>query len=139
MKAATLLSLVLVGAMSTGVIYAESGDSKGFEKLKERWEKRHTEKEAMREKLESELKQQDAALEKVQGELKSASSGDKKIEALTAAVNTLIDQRREMHKRMENFGEKMRRHAHDMKEKFQKGAESMTPPAAEPSTSPAEH
>ncbi len=111
-----------------GMVYAETGTTEshpGLQGLKERWSKRHQLRESFREKLEAELKSQDEALEKVQKDLKSATTEDKKIEALTAAVNTLIDQRREMHKRMEAFGEKMRQHQKELKEK---GSETTTPP-----------
>jgi len=90
--------------MSTGIVCAESGS---LQKMKDRWEKRHAQREEIREKIEGELKKQDAELEKVQSDLKSASS-DKKIDALTAAVNTLIDQRREMHQTMETLGNKLK-------------------------------
>lgn len=101
MKAAQLVGMLVVGALSVGTVaqvQAESG-LPGLEKIKERWEKRFSDRENLRDKIMSDLKQQDTELEKVQHDLKSAT-GEKKIDALAAAVNALIDQRMETNKRM---------------------------------------
>lgn len=105
MKAAKVLSVLLAGAMSTGMVFA--AESGAVQNMKERWEKRQAQREEIREKIEGELKKQDAELDKVQSDLKSAPA-DKKLDALTAAVNVLIDQRREMHHTMETLGNKLK-------------------------------
>ncbi len=105
MKAAKLVGILMAGTLSTMVCGQAVAEHPRLEKIKERWEKRQAEKDQMREKIGAELKKQDAELEKVQENLKSAS-GEKKIDALTAAVNTLIKQRKEMNKQMETHLEK---------------------------------
>gem|GEM_PF-4303387 len=105
MKAVQLVGILMAGALSTMVCGQAMAEQPRLEKIKERWEKRQADKEKFREHLTEELKKQDEELSKVQSDLKSAS-GEKKIDALTAAVNKLIDQRKEMNKQMEKRLEK---------------------------------
>jgi CCR4-NOT transcriptional regulation complex NOT5 subunit len=120
--------MLMAGALSTVVCGQAMAETPRLEKIKERWEKRQGEKAEMREKLEAELKKQDTELEKVQSDLKSAS-GEKKIDALTAAVNTLIEQRRHINKQMEQHLEKAKERG--MK-KGLPGGEAMPSPSVAP-------
>jgi predicted nucleic acid-binding Zn-ribbon protein len=97
--------MLMAGTLSTAICGQAMAEMPRLEKIKERWEKRQADREEMREKIGAELKKQDTELEKVQSDLKSAT-GDKKLDALTAAVNTLIDQRKHMNKQMEQQLEK---------------------------------
>lgn len=54
------------------------------------------------EKMSKEIKAQDAELDKLVQEIDS-SKGEKKLDAMANALKKLIQQRRSMHERMENF------------------------------------
>ncbi len=98
MKTAQLLSIVMVGALSAGTLCAQGMDGGKLGKMQERQARR----EQIREKMRDQMKAQDAELDKAAAEM-NAATGEKKVDAVAAAVNKLIEQRKAMHKELESL------------------------------------
>jgi hypothetical protein len=56
------------------------------------------------------MKEMDAKLESMVAQM-NASKGDKKIQAMAAVINEMVEQRREMHERMTGMMQNMMGHA----------------------------
>jgi predicted phage gp36 major capsid-like protein len=62
-------------------------------------QKKHREMMPRHEKMREEQKVQDAEIEKLQADM-NAATGEKRIDAIVAVVNKLIEQRKTMHEKM---------------------------------------
>ena len=99
MKSTQLLTIVMAGALSSGIVMARSPER----------ESRHERREEMRQwrqQMQEQVKAQDAELDKLQQQINSAS-GQQKVDALAAAVNALIQQRKQMHTQLESFRDRI--------------------------------
>jgi len=138
MKAVKLVGILVAGVMSTSMAFGQALDHGRLNKLKEHRAERRAEREQWRQKLEGELKQQDAELDKVQADLNSAT-GEKKVDALAAAVNKLIDQRKKMHSEMESKIKSIQQRREQMKENLKEaipGGGAMPSPGGSPELAP---
>ena len=99
MKSTHLLNIVIAGGIATGsAIATEPGSGLGG---------RRGELKQWRQQMETQMKQQDAELEKLQQQIDSASGPQQKVDALSAAVKALIQQRKTMHEQFESIRERI--------------------------------
>jgi uncharacterized coiled-coil protein SlyX len=94
----------------------------------------HAWMQEMHQKMEAEMKAEDAELDKLVSEMNTAT-GEKKVDAIAAVVNKLVEQRKAMHQKMETMTEKMgAKRRKWMEEKGTTSPSPSTKPSASPGT-----
>jgi cell division protein FtsL len=94
MKSTRILSVVIEGLLQSSMLFAQTPSGmQGMDKQK------HREMMPMHEKMMEEQKKQDAEIDKLAAEM-NAATGEKRVDAIVAVVNKLIEQRKEMHQEM---------------------------------------
>jgi uncharacterized coiled-coil protein SlyX len=129
----TVIAVIGVGLFSVPAFAQGQGNDKMGGMMK--GHRHHAWMEEMHQKMEAEMKAEDAELDKLVSEMNTAT-GEKKVDAIAAVVNKLVEQRKTMHQKMETMTEKMG--ARRRKWMEEKGTTSPSPsPSAKPSASPA--
>jgi hypothetical protein len=92
---------IAAGLSTTAVLAQGRGSGKGSGAMQQR----RAQMAEMHQKMESEMQKQDAELDKLVSEMNTAM-GDKKVDAIAAVVNKLVEQRKAMHQQMAEMHEK---------------------------------
>jgi hypothetical protein len=97
----------------------------------------HAMMEEMHQKWEAQMKAEDAELDKLVQQM-NAATGEKKVDAMAAVLNKMIEQRKAMHEKMDNMREKMGKMHENMGARHRKWMEKkeMTSPAPGTKASP---
>jgi len=94
MKLTNISAILIAAALGSAALLAqEPGAMQGMDKQK------HREMMPMHEKMMDEQKKQDAEIDKLVAEM-NAATGEKRVDAIVAVVNKLIEQRKAMHQEM---------------------------------------
>ena len=90
MKSRSIIAVVVAGLLQSATLFAQdSGAMKGMDKQK------HREIMPVHAKMIEEQKVQDAEIDKLRAEM-NAATGDKRVDAIVAVLNKLIEQRKTM-------------------------------------------
>ncbi len=88
MKSIRIVAVVITGLLQSATLFAQdSGSMKGMDKQK------HREIMPVHEKLSEEQKRQDAEIDKLLAEM-NAAKGEKRVDAIVAVLNKLVEQRK---------------------------------------------
>ncbi len=94
MKTPITLAVAIAVTLARGTLFAQDlGGMQGMDKRK------HREMMPMHENMMEKQKAQDAEIEKLLAEMKGAT-GDKRVDAMEAVLNKLVEQRKAMHAEM---------------------------------------
>jgi hypothetical protein len=137
---------IVIAAVGLGLfsvpVFAQSDENQemGGGMMKDHHHHHHAMMEEMHQKWDEQMKAEDAELDKLVQQMNTAT-GQKKMDAMAAVLNKMIEQRKAMHEKMENWQEKMGKWHRKWMEK--KGMTSPAPgtkaspsPAAKSSPSP---
>jgi hypothetical protein len=87
-------TVVVAGLLQSATLFAQDpGTMQGMDKQK------HREMMPMHEKMMEEQKAQDAEIDKLMAEM-NAATGEKRVDAIIAVINKLVEQRKAMHAKM---------------------------------------
>ena len=103
MKSNQLVGFLVAALLSTGAVWAQDEGMGGM------WQgmgKHRAEMVEMHKKIAEQLKTEDAELDKLAAEM-NAATGEKKIDAIAAVVNKMVEQRKAWHAQMGAMHEKM--------------------------------
>lgn len=92
----------------------------------------------MHQKMAAEMKAADAELDQLLAEMNGAT-GDKKIEAMSALLNRLVQQRKTMHRKMDEMQAKMMHHMMEMSSGETSGSSGKSTPPSKSDAQSAEH
>jgi cell division protein FtsL len=94
MKSTRTAAVVIAGLLQSATLLAqEPGSMQGMDKQK------HREMMPRHAKMMEEQKAQDAEIDKLMAEM-NAASGEKRVDAIVAVINKLVQQRKAMHEKM---------------------------------------
>ncbi len=94
MNSTRIAAVIIASLLQTATLFAQdTGPMQGMD------QKKHREMMPKHAKMMEEQKAQDAEIEKLQAEM-NAATGEKRIDAIVAVVNKLIEQRKTMHEKM---------------------------------------
>jgi cell division protein FtsL len=94
MKSRLIIAVVIAGVLQSATLCAqEPGSMQGMDQQK------HREMMPMHAKMMEEQKKQDAEIDKLRAEM-NAASGEKRVDAIVAVLNKLIEQRKIMNENM---------------------------------------
>ena len=95
---------MVAGVISAGAVFAQEGPTGPMQGMMG-----HGRGEMMewKKKMAEEMKAQDAELDRLAAEM-NAATGEKKVDAIAAVLNKMIEQRKAWHSRMEAMHEKMK-------------------------------
>jgi CHASE3 domain sensor protein len=94
MKSTRVAAIVIAGLLQSATLFAQDpGKMKGMDKQK------HREIMPVHAKMMEEQKLQDTEIDKLRAEM-STATGEKRVDAIVAVLNKLIDQRKTMNEKM---------------------------------------
>ena len=94
MKSTRIAAVIVGGLLQTATLFAQdTGSMQGMD------QKEHRQMMPKHAKMIEEQNAQDAEIEKLQAEM-NAATGEKRINAIVAVVNKLIEQRKTMHEKI---------------------------------------
>jgi uncharacterized coiled-coil protein SlyX len=129
----TKMKSIVIAAIGMGLFSVPAFAQSQENQKKGEWKGHHGWMAEMHQKMEAEMKTEDAELDKLVSEMNTAT-GEKKVDAIAAVVNKLVEQRKSMHEKMETMTEKMgAKHRKWMEEK----GTAAPAPSAKPTISPA--
>jgi hypothetical protein len=94
MKSTRILAVAMTLALQNATVFAQDSS-----KVREMSKEQHREMMPMHQKMQEEQKLQDAEIDKLVVEMNTAT-GEKRMDAIVAVVNKLIEQRKAMHEKM---------------------------------------
>ena len=94
MKSTRIIAVIVGGLLQTATLFAQDTRS-----MKEMDQKEHREMMPKHAKMMEEQKAQDAEIDKLLAEM-NAATGEKRVDAIMAVLNKLVEQRKTMHEKM---------------------------------------
>ena len=94
MKSTYMAAVVIVGLLQSAILFAQDPGS-----MQEMDKQKHREMMPRHAKMMDEQKAQDAEIDKLMAEM-NAATGEKRVDAIIAVLNKLVEQRKAMHEKM---------------------------------------